>query len=89
MSVMTHKSYRLTVEDDAEETINKNLKTTVMNNAEMNATNGVTIKAMTITEEAKTDFKEYSMSYQLNAQMSISLQATTTIDLKALMIKEN
>lgn len=89
MSLMTHKSYKLTVENDAEENINKNLKTNVMNNCELNVTNGISFKAMTITEEAKTDFKEYSMSYQVNAQMTASIQATTSIDLKALIINEN
>ena len=89
LSLMTHKSYKLTVEDNAEETINKDLKTTVMNNCELNVTNGVSFKAMTITEEAKTDFKAYAMNYQLSANMSATLQATTNLDLKAMMINEN
>ena len=89
MSQSTHKAFSLTVQDDAKATLNKNLTINVMNNAEANVTNGFSLKAMTITEEAKTDFKEYSTSHQINAKMSIKEQATTSIDLKALMINEN
>ncbi len=89
MSQSSNKQFSLTVQEDANATVYKNLSISVMNNAELNATNGLTFKAMTITEEAKTDFKEYSMSYQVNAQMSVSIQATTSIDLKALIINEN
>ena len=89
MSQSTNKAFSLTVQEDATATVNKNMTTTVMNNMEINATNGVTIKGMSITEQAQTDLKEYCMTYQMSANMSATLQATTNIDLKALMINEN
>jgi uncharacterized protein involved in type VI secretion and phage assembly len=89
MTQSTNKQFSLTVQEDANATVNKNLSITAMNNAELNATNGITIKGMSITEQAQTDFKQYALNYTINAQTAISLQATASIDLKALMINEN
>lgn len=89
MSQSTNKQYSLAVQEDADIAVNKNLTTKVMNNVELNATNGITFKGMSITEQAQTDFKQYALSYTVNAETSVTMQASVSIDLKALMINEN
>ena len=89
MSVIGHKDYTMTIEGNKKVTVNKDLIVDVVNNAELTAMNNLKATAMNITETAHNEFKEYSVSHQMKASMAIGINATTSIDLKALLVKEN
>ncbi len=89
MSVIGHKDYTMTIEGNKKVTVNKDLIVDVVNNAELTAMNNLKATAMSITETAHNEFKEYSASHQMKATMAIGINATTSIDLKALLVKEN
>ena len=89
MSIIAHKNYSLSVEENENVNVYKDLSVVVFNNAEMDVMNKMDITAMNITETAHKDFKEYSTSHQMKATVSIGVNATTSIDLKSIVINEN
>lgn len=70
-------------------TIEKNMSVTVNDSSMLTCTNNVAIKGKGITIWADTGLKEYSATHNINASTSVGITATSTIDIKALMVKEN
>lgn len=70
-------------------TVEKNLSVSVTDNTSITSLKDVDIKGKDLKIWADNGLKEYSTSHVVNATNSIALTATSTIDIKALMVKEN
>ena len=70
-------------------TVGKNLTIDVKDSTSFSSMNNMDLKARDIKIWADNGLKEYSVSHDINATNSIGLTATATIDIKALMVKEN
>ncbi len=68
---------------------NKNLEVGIVSSGKIQALQNIEISAINLTEKASNEFRENSLSHQINATNSVGINATATIDLKALAIKEN
>lgn len=74
---------------DFTQTVGKNLAIDVSDSTNFKSMNSMELKAKDIKIWADNGLAEYSISHDVNATKSISLTATATIDIKALMVKEN
>ena len=83
------KDFEQTVKGQGYINTGKDLTVKVDSNADINVTNSLEFKARDIVGKAQNDFSEYSVSHTIKAQNAIKINATTSIDIKALMIKEN
>lgn len=68
---------------------NKNLTVEIVSSGKFQALKDIEISAINLTEKATNEFRENSVSHQISATNAVGINATTSIDLKALMIKEN
>lgn len=71
------------------QTVGKNLIIDVSDSTNFTSKNNTEIKAMDMRIWADKGLLEYSTTHDINANQSISLTATATIDIKAMMVKEN
>lgn len=85
----TYADYTMNVKGSSKTDIDKNLTIDVHNNMDMAVTNNMEIAAMNMNLQAQNEMKQYSVTHNMNATNSMALSATTSIDIKALMIKEN
>lgn len=69
--------------------VGKNLTIDVTDSTNITSKNAMEFKALDIKIRADKSLAEYSMTHDVNANQSISLTATATIDIKAMMVKEN
>lgn len=70
-------------------TVEKNMSVSVTDSMNITSLKDMEIKGKNIKIWADNGLKEYSATHDINATKSIGLTATSTIDLKALMVKEN
>lgn len=85
----TYADYTINVKGNTKTDIDKNLSIDVHNNMDMAVTNNMEISAMNMNLQAQNEMKQYSVTHNMNATNSIAISATTSIDIKALIIKEN
>ena len=70
-------------------TVKKNLIIDVSDSTNISSKSNMELKARDIKIWADNGLQEYSVKYEVNATNSISFTATTSIDLKALLVREN
>ena len=71
------------------QTVGKNLTIDVSDSTNLTSKRSMEFEAMDIQIKANKGLAEYSLSHEVNANKSISLTATATIDIKAMIVKEN
>lgn len=69
--------------------VGKNLTIDVSDSTSVTSKRSMEAKAMDVKIMADKGLDEYSMTHNINANQSIGLTATATIDIKAMMVKEN
>ena len=69
--------------------VGKNLTIDVSDSTSFSSKRTTELKAMDIKINADKGLAEYSITHDVNATQSISLTATATIDIKAMLVKEN
>ena len=85
----TYADYTLTVEGNQKTNITKNLTIDVHESMDMAVTNNMETAAMNMNLQAQNEMRQYSVTHNISATNSIAVSATSSIDLKAMIIKEN
>lgn len=89
MFVQAGKDFEQTVHENGNVSFGKDYTMEIEGNATQKVTKNLEISADKIVEKATNDFSEYASSHSINAQKDIKVNATTSIEIKALTIKEN
>ena len=89
MHLVADKDFYCFASGNFNQTVEKNLTISVSDSTSITSLKNTDIKAMDIKIWADNGLKEYSTTHDINATTSIGLTATATIDIKALMVKEN
>jgi Rhs element Vgr protein len=85
----TFADYHLQVDGNTKEELKKNLTIDVGDNTDMSVTNNLEVASKNMNLQAQDKMNQYSVTHQMNATNSMSISATSSIDIKALVIKEN
>lgn len=89
MYVEAEKDYMLNLGGNSETVVKKDQSNKVQGNADFSITQALQLSGKDITIQAQNELNEYSVSQNLKASNAIGINATATIDIKAMMIKEN
>ncbi len=89
MHLVADKDFFCYASGNFTQTVEKNLSISVSDSTSITSVGGTDIKARDIKIWADNGLKEYSTTHDINANTSVGITATATIDIKALMVKEN
>lgn len=81
--------FKLVVDEELSMFAEKDMHLSDSNNIDISAEKTLEIKGKDIVGNAKNEFSEYSSDHNIKAQNGVKINATSSIDLKALTIKEN